>query len=702
MWAAIQHLVVPHQPPVATDATAGARKATKYVVRDGQVGAVGEGAKVENSTFIGEQHHHHYPASPSPSPKTPAVDVQPTYQSERDRELCEEMEGLYERKAERDFEGGDTTDLLDQILAIKRQLRSGLELVAGDRLKHRYKLLEELGRGGFATVWKAYDTRQRQHVAVKVLHGQFARSQERIDRFFRGSRYMRQLKHPHIVDIQSEEERDDDSGRPFFVMELLAGGDLWQVIQRKALSTGALFDYVQSIASALAHAHGQSIVHRDVKPANILLTAKGVAKLTDFDLVRAGDTTGGTRTGALGTFIYAAPEAFKDASKAEAAADVYGLAMTAVVGLLGRLPELVEKTAAGELVGQLDVAPPIADVLQASLQVEPKERPEHAGAFLERFKAARTVQNVAPTIITPKPRREGWEEGRDTFGIYADVIVPGTRAGFRMRWIKPGTFMMGSPEDEKGRWNNEGPQHEVTLTEGFWMADAPCTQAVYEALTGGNPAAFKEADRPVEQVSWNEAQEFLQALNERLPGDPFALPTEAQWEYACRAGTTGARYGELDAIAWYNNAGYTQPIRQKQPNAWGLYDTLGNVMEWCSDGIRPYTKEAQQDPQGPEVGDFRVIRGGSWGGSRSSLPCGESRRGRPVEPVPHPGLSVLSEVRKLPEAARRARGKKRPRKPRDGQRPSGAVRGSVVSPPTVITPKAEEPTPTVGECGLWH
>ena len=617
---------------------------------------------------------------------------QPTYQSERDRELCEEMEKLYERRAELELEGKDTADLQEQILAIKRQLRSGLELVAGDRLKHRYKLIKKLGRGGFATVWKAYDTRQRRHVAVKVLHGQFAESQERIDRFFRGSRYMRQLKHPHIVDIQSEEERDDDSRRPFFVMELLAGGDLWHAIQREALSVDALFDHVQSIASALAHAHAQGIVHRDVKPANILLTAKGMAKLTDFDLVRAGDTTGGTRTGALGTFIYAAPEAFKDASKAAATADVYGLAMTTVVGLLNRVPELVEKMQPEMLVGQLRIAPPIKEVLKASLQIESSDRPENAGVFLERFKAARFGRN-APTVVAPRPQI-GWKEGRDIIGAYADVIVPGTQAGFRMRWIEPGTFLMGSPEDEKGRFDREGPQHEVTLTSGFWMADAPCTQALCEALTGQNPSHFKGADRPVERVSWNEVQAFLHSLNERLWSDPFVLPTEAQWEYACRAGTSTSRYGKLDAIAWHqdNACEETHPVRQKQPNAWGLYDMLGNVWEWCSDGRRRYGSAPQTDPQGPEVGVERTFRGGSWDNSARSCRAAYRFADAPSNRDRSLGFRFI-RGQDAAGGGLEGQRKRRRRKPRDERSSSRAVPGAVASPPTIIPPKAEEPIP---------
>ena len=163
---------------------------------------------------------------------------------------------------------------------------------------------------------------------------------------------------------------------------------------------------------------------------------------------------------------------------------------------------------------------------------------------------------------------------------------------------------------EEGRRN-------VTLTRGFWMADTPVTQGLYAAVMGRNPSKFRSAfsfDFPVEMVSWNDAQELIKAINKLIRSDSFRLPTEAEWEYAARAGTTGERYGPVEEIAWTTENSLQRPhsVGQKRPNPWGLYDTLGNVCEWVEDVREAYPPGELLDPKGPDSGPFRVYRGGSW------------------------------------------------------------------------------------------
>ena len=192
--------------------------------------------------------------------------------------------------------------------------------------------------------------------------------------------------------------------------------------------------------------------------------------------------------------------------------------------------------------------------------------------------------------------------------------------GLAVQWIPAGRFTMGSPGSEEGRDSDE-TQHEVVLSQGFFMAETECTQGQWEMVMGSNPSGSKGANRPVEQVSWSDAVEYCRKLTVKqraegmLPvGWAWRLPTEAEWEYAARVGTTGVRPRELDSIAWYsgNSGSETHAVGGKQANALGLYDMMGNVWEWCSDWSEGYPTGSVTDPKGPSSGSGRVFRGGSW------------------------------------------------------------------------------------------
>lgn len=208
----------------------------------------------------------------------------------------------------------------------------------------------------------------------------------------------------------------------------------------------------------------------------------------------------------------------------------------------------------------------------------------------------------------PPDWASGW--GQDSFGVFVDFTAYGVTQ--RMRWCPPGNFTMGASADEAIRWGGETPRHQVTLTKGFWLFDTPCTQELWQAVMDGNPSHFTASPKlPVEMVSWGDVQTFLSRLNGHVPDLNLSLPSEAQWEYACRANSFSAP--DLDAVAWHdtNSGKETHPVASKMANAWGLYDMLGNVLEWCADGKRIYGSNAVVDPVGP-ADKARAARGGSW------------------------------------------------------------------------------------------
>jgi formylglycine-generating enzyme required for sulfatase activity len=205
-------------------------------------------------------------------------------------------------------------------------------------------------------------------------------------------------------------------------------------------------------------------------------------------------------------------------------------------------------------------------------------------------------------------------------------IATTSLSNFSFVLISPGTFIMGSPETESGRSDDELP-HEVSITHGFLLQTTAVTQGQWKAVMGNNPSRFslKRDDHPVESVSWYDCQRFIEQLNSS--GEHiYRLPTEAEWEYACRAGKFfSCAEGEiielfcdhdpnLDAVGWYcgNSGRTTHPVAQKKANLWGLYDMHGNVLEWCQDWYGTYPATPQTDPTGPLTGLGRVIRGGSW------------------------------------------------------------------------------------------
>ena len=177
--------------------------------------------------------------------------------------------------------------------------------------------------------------------------------------------------------------------------------------------------------------------------------------------------------------------------------------------------------------------------------------------------------------------------------------------GLKYVWIAPGTFQMGCSPSDSECDSGEKPAHAVTITKGFWISQTLVTQSAFRKITGSTPSRYKGEDLPVEQVSWDNADAYCKSMNLRLP-------TEAEWEFAARGGNPAYRYGPIDQIAWYGDRKKTHPVAHKQPNAFGLYDMLGDVFEWTADWDGPYSGTSQTDPTGPNSGFARIARGGSF------------------------------------------------------------------------------------------
>jgi formylglycine-generating enzyme required for sulfatase activity len=207
-------------------------------------------------------------------------------------------------------------------------------------------------------------------------------------------------------------------------------------------------------------------------------------------------------------------------------------------------------------------------------------------------------------------------------GVHAADKTYTNSIGMEFVLIPAGSFVMGADKNFDDAGDNETPQHRVSISKPFYLGKFEVTQAQWTAVMGNNPSNFKGRSNPVEMVSWNDVQAFISLLNKREGHSRYRLPTEAEWEYSARAGTTGAySFGDdadsLGGYAWYddNSGNKTHPVGQKAPNPWGLYDMHGNVWEWVQDwyGDRYYSSSPGSDPKGPSSGSNRVKRGGCWG-----------------------------------------------------------------------------------------
>jgi formylglycine-generating enzyme required for sulfatase activity len=569
----------------------------------------------------------------------------------------------------------------------QRATRVGLVLEPGMQVGP-FKLDKLLGKGGMGEVWRAIDPsrgdeRHPGYVALKFLPLEIQGSARELRRAKETFRAVNALQHPNICPVYSLQEH----GRFGHVLEMKyirAVGLLEyreQFVQREGkFPLSEVVRVLQPIAAALDYAHRPEVVHRDVKPVihrdikpeNILISEDGrEIQLVDFGLafqIRTSMTrVSQVEVDSSGTRPYMAPEQWRGQDQ-DARTDQYGLAVVAYELLADRLPFEVSDSYLLRQCVLSDPVPPLHEqsesvnrALSKALSKERNERFADCRSFIAALESSAPAsparadaaeQQAKPKPLAKKqaesPPPQDYDDDDSSLELARSpepAIKTATPAqlkmpieltnsiGLKLKLLPAGTFTMG---DAKGD-DDEKPAHQVTLTRPFYLGIYPVTQEQYERVMGQNPSCFKGPRNPVESVSWEDAVEFCRKLSalpeEKAAGRVYRLPTEAEWEYACRAGSKtqycfGDDESRLGAFAWYysNSGEKTHPVGEKQPNAWGLYDMYGNVWEWCADWHDAYPDGAVSDPLGPQQGSSRVPRGGSW--LDGAAHCRSAFRGR--------------------------------------------------------------------------
>jgi formylglycine-generating enzyme required for sulfatase activity/predicted Ser/Thr protein kinase len=541
-----------------------------------------------------------------------------------------------------------------------------------------YKILETLGTGGMAMVYLAEHEKLGRRVAIKVLSDVLTADYTVRERFLQEARVMASLSHPGIVQVTDYVETEHTLA---FVMEYIEGRNLSEIIGREVgpIPAEKALQMFRQILEAAGYAHDRGIIHRDLKPSNVMVTDDGTAKIMDFGIAKIAGGAGHTRTGTkLGTLYYMSPEQLRGSKHVDHRADIYSLGMTLYEMLAGRLPfdtesetsefDITQKIVFEEFEPPSDYYPHIpdhlVDVVRKATAKDPDQRFQSCMEFMEALDSGQAAvksdsRQDAPASKAAPPMAEetshaspASEPARETLatpatrtasgsGLWWKITIPVVGLGILLVIllssgatlpngmefvsIPSGSFRMGSPSSEDGRDDDEGPVHTVRV-DTFELMTTEVTQGMWKEVMGENPSHdYGVGDNyPVYYVSWSDCQEFIDRLKEMDPSHTYRLPSEAEWEYACRAGTTTRYYwGNSDAesvmkrYCWYdeNSDGSTHPVGTKEPNAWGLYDMSGNVHEWCEDKYHQNYSGAPTDGSAWMSGwdsSNRMNRGGSW------------------------------------------------------------------------------------------
>jgi formylglycine-generating enzyme required for sulfatase activity/predicted Ser/Thr protein kinase len=533
-----------------------------------------------------------------------------------------------------------------------------------------YRVVETLGRGGMATVYKAYEAGPDRYVALKVLPSEFLHDPVFADRFRREARLIARLEHPAIVPLYAY---GVDEQVPWMAMKLVEGGPLSSLLRAGRLDPERAVSILRGVAEALEFAHSQGVIHRDVKPHNVLLEEARVF-LADFGVARAVEgSTLVTPTGLLvGTPEYMAPEQARGASP-DGRSDTYALGVIAYEMLTGRVP-FTAATPMAVLIKHLlepipaprkeDVPEPVARALLKCLAKHPEDRWESPTAFVRALERAAAVSAVArtrvmsdrpparvaapdaPTLVQAERTERSGVSGLEAAGLRVlrvdhpwyppslasatwqcakrlgvPVAVEDVATGIALVLVPDGEFWMGASADVEEPPSEERPRRRVVV-RAFYLGIGPVTQEQWQRVIPMGESRFRGATRPMENVSWNDTLAFLERANRGRQGPLLRRPTEAEWERAARGGTQTSQWWGTEHHEGMANCaeprvfsfGSTSAVGQYAANAFGLLDVLGNVWEWCQDRWHPDLRQVHEDGRAVEHGNerIRVARGGAW------------------------------------------------------------------------------------------
>ncbi len=478
-------------------------------------------------------------------------------------------------------------------------------MLTGSRID-QYHLKSLLGTGGFGGVFLADEVvrnKKIRDVAIKVIISD--RTDAQLNELIAATT----LRHQHLLEAHSAGECKLLGYEFIYLVMELASDGLQKRLTQSQLSVAETKQLVTAVAEVLRFLHDSNRkVHRDLKPANILRVGS-TWKLSDLGLIRdMGANSYINTSNTMGTVAYMPPEMFQSNHTVSFGWDTWSLGITIIESLTGRIPYENFQT-----IEQLIVKVSNCDIRIPRLPAPFDEIVQ--GCLQKNYRQRWTASQVLDALSSRGS------------GIFGTPFTPSPAQAISQPRVQSRDLVLTLPKNQKlelveipsGRLVMKGG-HEIRLN-GFRMGKYPITQGQYEAVMGNNPSHFKGNARcPVENVSWNDAVEFCQKVSQQT-GQQVRLPSETEWEYACRAGTTTRYYfgdneNELDRYGWHckNSGSKTHPVGEKQPNGWGLYDMHGNVWEWCADTWHSNYKGAPEDGSAwiERNETSHLLRGGSW------------------------------------------------------------------------------------------